>query len=328
MRLGREGGLLGRAECSALCLSLTLVAAAAQAEEPRVELGGEVSAGYDTNPAQSRNGPELAFARYAFDVAHHMSLDDSDFAVAVGGWYRDYEADNDSYRLTLRGDWSRMLGDGASLVKVGLEGAAYRDALVPADERNEVALVGRYARILDARATLGVNAEARRLAYRNASLPWAGRPGSGSGNARYGRASTRRNGRATRRDDDLFGLGLDLSYDLTPDLSLVLSATGARCDSPVPLQAYWRRGTGLAVKLAPAADWRLELGLSWSRTRYDRAPRGEVREDDQLGGGLALRRLLGDVELFCKMEWLDSRSTIETRSFRQQVSSCGLAWSY
>ncbi|NEX19961.1 hypothetical protein G3480_06480 [Thiorhodococcus mannitoliphagus] len=293
-----------------------------------LQLGLDLSAGYDTNPAQSQEGPELAFARYAVTLSRPIPWNESNLGLSIGGWYRDYEAANDSYRLTLGADWQHDLWEGLGLLRLALEGAAYRDALVPADERDEIAVTARVARILNARATLGLTAEARRLAYRNASLPWSGRPGSSRAGASAGRSESAGMGLATRRDDDLFGVGLDLSYDWAPEVATRLSLTAARCDSPVPVQAYWRHGVGLDVETIPRASWRLSLGLSLSRTAYDRAPRRDTRTDDQLGASLALRRDLGEVEGFCALAWLKSDSTVESRSFRQWVSSCGLAWSY
>lgn len=289
-------------------------------------LSGAVSLGYDSNPAESRDGPELAFARYSLDLSHRIPLQTSMLGLSVGGWYRDYEADNDSYRLTLRSDWSHDLWEGLGLLRLGLEGAAYRDALVPADERDEVAISVRLARILNARATVGLTAEARRLAYRNTSLPWAGRPGSGPAGQGSGRSEGAGRGLATRRDDDLYSASLEMSYDWSPDVSTRLSLTGARCDSPVPVQAYWRQGAGLALEVMPGADWRIGLGLTFSRTAYDRAPRHLERTDDQLGASLEVRRDLGAVEGFCALAWTNSDSTVESRSFRQWVSTCGLAW--
>ncbi|NEV64550.1 hypothetical protein [Thiorhodococcus minor] len=105
-----------------------------------------------------------------------------------------------------------------------------------------------------------------------------------------------------------------------------MSLTGARCDSPVPVQAYWRRGAGLALEVMPRADRRIGLGLSFSRTDYDRAPRRLARTDDQLGASLEVRRARGAVEGFCTLAWTNSDSTVESRSFRQWASTCGLAW--
>ncbi|MBK1717841.1 hypothetical protein CKO27_09340 [Thiocystis violacea] len=306
----------------------------ALAEQP-LSLGLEVTTGYDSNPAQSEAGMGLFFAQYAFDAARRMRLGGADLTFAASGWLRDYEAANDSHRLALRTDWSRATAQGAGLMTLSLAGAAYRDALVPADERDEAALTLRYDYILTARDTLGLMGETRRLAYRNASLPWSGRPGSsprdhpsGSSNSSSNSSGRGREVEAVRRDDWLSGLGIDVTHHWSPVLATVFSLAGARRDSPVSAEAYDRHGLGLVMRIEPAASWRLELGLGWSRTRYDQAPRQQEREDIQRTLGLAVRRNLGRSEWFCGLDWLDSDSSIAGRSFRQEVTECGLAWSF
>ncbi|AFL75787.1 hypothetical protein [Thiocystis violascens] len=161
-----------------LACALCLFANGPVMADPALRLDGEIDVGYDSNPAQSDTGPALAFMRYAFDLARQTRLIGAALTVGASGWYRDNEADNDSSRLTLGADWSRTIAEGAGQLTLALAGSAYRDALVPADSRNEAALTLRYDHTLTARDTLGLTVESRRLAYRDASLPWSGRPGS------------------------------------------------------------------------------------------------------------------------------------------------------
>ena len=340
-----------RAIAGALSLLLLLAGDPALANELRtgepLAIRSEVAFGYDSNPAQSREGPELAFARYGVEAARIWPLAGAEFGLAASGWYRDNEADNDSYRLTLTGDWTRATDSGAGLLKVSVAGTASRDRLVPADERDEAAVGIRYSRVLSARHTLGLNGELRRLAYRNASLPWAGRPGAsvgaGSGSKSGGGSDTGRNAStdnrhrndtlAVRRDDDLFGVGLDLTRHWLPSLASVLSVAHARCASSVTAQTYDRDDLGLALRVTPADRWRLELGLGWSFTRYAEISRQDRREDERRSLTFAARRALpgsgpGEGEAFCGVEWLDSDSTRAERSFQQQVTQCGLSWSF
>ena len=301
---------------------------AAPAPSSDTEIGGEISAGYDSNPAQSHDGPELAFARIAIAAARQMRLGGSELTVGASGWFRDNESDNDSSRLTLRTDWSRETAQGAGLLTLAVAGAAYRDALVPADERNEAALTLRYDHSLTARDTLGLLGETRRLAYINPALPWSGRPGS----APSGRASNRsEHGRAPaalRRDDWLSSLGLDATHHWSPTLATVLTLAVARCDSTVSVEAYSRRGIELLMRVAPAPKWHLEFGLGWALNQYDQAPQQQEREDIQHAAELALRHTIGHSEWFCRLDWLDSNSTHAEQSFQQQVIGCGLARSF
>lgn len=305
-----------------------LIAVSPALADQTINFSGDVSAGYDSNPAQSDTGPGLAFAQYAFDAERQTRLVGADLIVGVSGWYRDYEADNEIYRLTLRTDWSHETAQGMGLLTVSFAGAVYRDTLVPADERNEAALAFRYDHTLTARDSLSLSGETRQLAYRHPSLPWSGRPGSDARRDGADRSGRGRGAVAVRRDDWLSGLGFDATHHWSPTLSTVFSLASARCDSPVPVDAYTRRGVGWLLRIEPANRWRLELGLGWSRTRYDKAPRQQPREDIQHTAGLALRHTLGQREWFCRLDWLDSDSNISERSFQQQVTACGFAWSF
>ena len=108
----------------------------------------------------------------------------------------------------------------------------------------------------------------------------------------------------------------------------MLSFALVRHDSPLPVEAYRRSGVGLMVRFDQVRRWNLEMGLGWSNSRYDRAPRRQEREDIQWTAGVAARRPLGSSELSCSLTWLDSDSTLVARSFRQQVTQCGLSWSF
>jgi hypothetical protein len=291
-------------------------------------LEGDVSAGYDSNPAQSHEATGLAFARYVFAAVQPIGLGGADVSLGASGFYTDYEAANDNYRFALNADWSGAWPGDSGVLTVSAAGAAYRDALVPADARNEAALTLRYERILTARDSLNVTAEVRQLAYIYPSLPWAGRPGSGPSVPTSGQSGRARGGLAVRRTDLLSGVGVDATHAWSPTLSSVLSFAIARCSSPVPVDAYLRSGAGFLLRAEPRVDWSLELGLGWSRTAYDRAPQQQERVDNELAAGLTLRRTVHQGELFCSLDWIDSRSTVATRAFRQQVTQCGFAWSF
>jgi hypothetical protein len=311
---------------------LLLIALGPSAAQPVLSVGGELSAGYDSNPAQSAGGPGLAFIRAALDAAQAHRLGNADLTLGVNAWYRDYEADNDSYRLSAVLDWTRLTAAGAGQLGLSAAGAVYRDALVAADERNEAALTLRYDHTLTARDAVAATAEVRWLAYRNASLPWAGRPGSGAGNGFGGppSASSERRGKAEPegRDDRLAGLELGARHHWSPKVESLISVVYARNHSPVPVEAYTRAGVGLSVRAEPVAHWRVQAGIGWSRTRYDRAPRRRERTDFQHDVGVAVSRALGDSAVFCGVDWLRSDSTIGERSFRQTVTECGLSHAF
>ncbi len=348
----RRHGRIRRVRWSCLLPPLWLIAGAVTAAPPLPEGSAEVSTGYDSNPAQSADGPGLAFVRLDLEATHTLMLGEAEVTLGANAWYTDLEGPNDNARLAVDADWSRTTAGGLGRITLGASGGLYRDDLVPADARNEAGLSARYTRTLGARDSAGVAAEVRWLDYLYPSLPWAGRPGSGpadpaavaaqaadtlgasgrSGHGGRGQSSDQTQGPpgglARRRTDRLSGLSLDATHDWTPRLATVLTAAFVRCDSPIPVDAYDRAGLGLLLRTEVGETWPLELGLGWSRTRYDRAPHQLERVDTEVTAGLSIRHRLGPAEASCGINWVHSDSTARGRSFRQQVTRCGLAWGF
>ncbi|MTW20542.1 hypothetical protein [Allochromatium palmeri] len=303
-----------------------------------VELDGTLGLGLDSNPAQSHSGSELAFARFAVEALRSWSSDADSVSLSGGGWYRDYEGPNDAYRLNLLTEWSRETESGLGLWRFSLTGVAYRDALVPADERNEAVFGVRYDHLLSARHTLGLRIDTLWLAYRQASLPWAGRPGAGalSSTGRGGSSQETDRGRnalAVRRDDQRLRLSLDFTRYWSPGVSTRLALFYADNASPVRIEGYQRPGVDIRWRLEQNDAWRWEAGMGWSLTRYDAAPQQQEREDRQISLRLAVNHSLGylgwrEVEVQCALDWLDSESTLEAYGFRQWVTQCGWFWSF
>ncbi|MBN2885241.1 MAG: hypothetical protein JXM75_00840 [Chromatiaceae bacterium] len=260
--------------------------------------------------------------------------DEQILSLGASGWYRDNESANDAYRLDLLGAWSRESASGRGLWQLDLSAGAYRDALVPADERDEVAIGLRYDHLLSARQTLGLSAELRRLDYRHVTGPWAGRPGSAP-NPESARASDLKNGArnqgqsARPREDRALTLGLDLTQYWSPDLSTQLALTYAANESSVRLEGYRRPGLTGLMRWDLSDLWRLEAGAGWLLSRYGANPREREREDRQLSLNLSVfhRLARSAAEWQCRLEWLDNDSTLADYSFQQWVTDCGLSWS-
>ncbi len=321
-----------------LILAAALAAVCRFAVAEPFETDIELVLGHDSNPAQRRDGPELAFARYGLEVERRAGLGAGELSAGLNAWYRDYEGSNDSSLVMLEAGWSRDLQKGLGALGLDLEGGFYRDALVPADERNEARLSIRYDRLLSARDELGLWGELRWLSYRNASFPWQGRPGSGP-NLQSGSGSGLGQGagsqggagggpRPQRRDDRIAALGLEFSRFWMATLSSSLVLNIARRESPVPVEAYDQYGADLRIRFEPAARWQVEAGLGWQWTGYDQAPRGLQRDDERLTAFAAVSRSLGAGEILCDLSHRDNASSIDAKSFRQTVTQCGYSLRY
>jgi hypothetical protein len=292
-------------------------------------VSGAFSLGYDSNPAQRRDGPSLGFAQANLEVTQPLPLG---LSLAGDLWLRDHAGHNDSQRLDLTVAWWRALGK-TQLEFWGTTGW-YRDQLVRADERDEAALGTKLTRVLSPRLDLAFVTERRWFAYRHRVLPWAGRPGgvalaaSGPSSGGCGHGAGMGGGcqyNARRRDDRLDLLAADLTWMLSPRLNLILGVERAWRHSSIALDANDQRGARLGLGFDPSRRFGLTLELGASRLDYARAPQRIERVDHQrwVGLGVVRRQRRDQGVIFCQLDLLDSRSTIALETFTQWVGSCG-----
>lgn len=324
--------------------ALTLASLSLAAAGPP-SLNAELSLGFDSNPAQRRDGPALGFIQAAFELLQPLA-----YGLSLEGalWLRDYAGHNDNGRLDLTAAWSGMIGK-TQLDLWGGDGW-YRDQLVRADERNESALGAVASRALSARVDLAIIGERRWLAYRHRVLPWAGRPGGlslgngpgaaqaggcafgssldGGSGADHGGQNAGGRGSACRftpqrRADRLDLLAADITWLIDPRTRVTLGLERAWRHSSIPLDAYDQQGLRLALGFDPHQRLGLTAELGWSRLDYMHAPQQLERIDHQRWAGLGVSYWQGDGTLFCGIDLLDSRSTIALEAFTQWVGRCG-----
>ncbi|MCF7977238.1 MAG: hypothetical protein K9L82_04370 [Chromatiaceae bacterium] len=309
-----------------------------------------LSMGFDSNPAQSRDGPALGFAALALGVEQPLPFLRG-VRLEGDAWLRDYAGPNDSGRLDIGLVSSQMLG--ITQIDLWAEAGWYRDQLVTADERNENALGVLARRPLSARLDLRLFAERRWLDYRNLVLPWAGRPGGiglsirgqspvipvrdqhggvltgmGCGRGPASRSSPMQDDCPQRispqqRKDRFDLLALETTWFPAAKLSLMLGLDSGWRESSLALDSYRQQAVRLALTFDPSPNWSLIADTGLSRRDYWQAPRTIERVDHQRWLGIALHRWLADGALYCGLDLLDSRSTIEVEAFRQWSTECG-----
>ncbi|MBK1649180.1 hypothetical protein [Rhabdochromatium marinum] len=289
-----------------------------------------LSLGYDSNPAQRQDGPELGFAQVAMGLRYALLQ-----GWSLGGdlWLRDAAGANDSGRLDWDVAWLGRLG--RSQLNVWGTGGWYRDQLVPADERNETALGVLLTRALTARLDTSLLGERRWFAYRHRVLPWVGRPsglspkkgsagmpgphGPGAG----GPGNQGDSFSARRRADRLDALALDTTWLVSARLSLTVGLDQGWRHSSIPLDAYHQTGARLILSFDPSDRFSLSAEVGSARLDYQHAPRQLERLDRPRWLGLELWHWRDPGAWFCGLEWLDSRSTLDAEAFTQWVGHCG-----
>ena len=141
-----------------------------------VDFLAELTAGYDSNPALSVPSDGSGFSVYGLGATHSFVLSEDLFLdLSAEGRYQDYWSVGDNYRLQAGTALSCALAEGWFLPSLMGEVAAYRDALIETDDRNE-AMAGIGADwILSNRLTLGFEQTFRWLSYLNPAKPFSGK---------------------------------------------------------------------------------------------------------------------------------------------------------
>lgn len=323
----------------AVCLCLFAMPASAGA----VDLTAELASGYDSNPALTDPSEGSGFSLYAFRAGQPLSLTEAlGLDLSVEGRYQDYWSVGDNYRLQADGSFTVALADGRFLPAFVGEVAAYRDALIEADERDEAMVGIRADWILSKRATLGLEQTCRWLSYRNWAMPFSGK-GQGGMNGERGRSpfhpeteppKRRRSPLQTLyppRDNLLLSTTLDLDAFLLPSLTGRVFVEYGDLDASLDMESYREIMGGIALSWFPAPEWLVEMDAAWQRTDYHDVPETltHVRETNNVrSAGIQISRFWRGFEFFGQAGWKSGDAPLGYASYNQVVIQCGLSFSF
>ena len=322
-----------------------------------VDLLSELSAGYDSNPALIDPSDGSGFSIYALGAEHWVGLSE-DFALdlSVAGRYQDYWSVEDNYRLQAGAALSYIVAEGRFLPSLVGEVAAYRDALIEADERNE-AMVGINADwIISNRLTLGFEQSFRWLGYLNWAKPFSGKgqgrnpdnEGKGGKNAPAASPSSwqlptapgkQPSGKGNRllntlyppRNNVLMVTGVDLDVFMMSPLTGRLYAAYGDLSSSLDMESFREVQAGAALSWIPADQWRTVFEATWYRTQYYSVPENITRvrrTNYSWSAGVQISRFWGDFELFGQVGWKSGDAPLDYESYTQTVIQCGLSYSF
>ncbi|EGV19133.1 hypothetical protein [Thiocapsa marina] len=312
-------------------------AGATDAQPPAsVPIEGAIGTGYDSNPAQSSDGSGLFFADVALSIAGQMDRRMSGLDWRLDAWYQDYEGPDGIGRLAATGIWQTTLDRIPGALAVSTEAVLYRDEIIPADSRHELAVRGHFDRILTPRLDLMSFAELRWLDYLDPAYPWEGRPGPGrTGPSRAGTSGGAHSatpsewgGGVKHREDWLASLGVEGRWHLSADASGAMALSCARNSSSIVPDGYGACAADLSFTLMPAPRWQARIDAGWYRTDYERTRSGFRRQDTGSALGASLQWSAGPGEVLCELRWLENQSDLPIKSFQQTVTRCGLVWRF
>ncbi|MCF8129566.1 MAG: hypothetical protein K9N10_13720 [Deltaproteobacteria bacterium] len=329
------------------------------------DLLAELAAGYDSNPALGDPSDGSGFSNYALGADQFVSLsNDLSLDLSVAGRYQDYWSVGDNYRLQTGAALSYVMAEGRLLPSLVGEVAAYRDALIETDARNE-AMVGVNADwILSNRLTLGFEQSFRWLGYLNWAKPFSGKGqgrnpdnqsqggknaaaastssfdlsgspgnkgnGKGGGNG-SGKGNRRLNTLYPPRNNLLMTTGVDLDVFILPQLTGRLYAAFGNLNSSLDMESFREIQAGAALSWVPAELWRTVFEATWYRTYYNSVPEDITRvrrTNYNWSAGMQISRFWGDFELFAQLGWKSGDAPLDYESYQQTVIQCGLSYTF
>ncbi|MFO7599933.1 MAG: hypothetical protein R6X27_09010 [Candidatus Desulfacyla sp.] len=323
-----------------------------------VDLTAELTAGYDSNPALIDPSEASGFSVYGLRAGQPLGLtDDLSLDLSVEGRYQDYWSVGDNYRVQADGAITYSLAEGKFLPALMGEVAAYRDALIEADDRNEAMVGVRADWIMSSRLTLGFEQSCRWLSYLNWAMPFSGK-GQGRQDAKGGK-SGKRSSPAFRpekgwepspwrpdsgekgnsplhtlyppRDNRLLATALNLDIFILSSLTGRVYGAYGDLDASLDMESYREIQAGAALSWAPAPEWLVGVEAAWFRTNYHRVPESitRVRESNDLwSAGIQVSRFWGDFEIFGQAGWKSGDAPLDYESYTQTVVQCGFSYSF
>ncbi|NQU15239.1 MAG: hypothetical protein HQ561_13890 [Desulfobacteraceae bacterium] len=322
-----------------------------------VDLLAELTAGYDSNPALSDPSDGSGFSVYGLGAGHVFTLsEDLALDLSVEGRYQDYWSVGDNYRVQAGTALSYVLAEGRFLPSLIGEVAAYRDALIEADERNEAMVGIRADWIVSNRLTLGFEQTFRWLGYLNWAKPFSGKgqgrqvDNGGKGGKTFSAASRpegqwalppldqgprKENGQLNKlyppRNNRLMVTGVGLDIFILPSLTGRVYAAYGDLNSSLDMESFREIQSGVAFSWVPATQWRVGVEGVWYRTEYYSVPQNItcVRPTNiTWSSGVQVSRFWGDFELFGQVGWKSGDAPLDYESYTQTVIQCGLSYSF
>ncbi len=302
----------------------------ANALEPSVE----ISAGYDSNPAEVSEAEGSGIVQYRAQLAQPVWKNEAGAGLEfyLDTVYSQYLDFDDNYLLKAGTELSSALWRDRFRAGLFAEAASYRDDLVMEDEYNTLLVGGHLQWLADARLTLWLHETYSRVDYQNpVSLPGQRSYGLGMGKRKGpgGRNQGAENEWITySQKDSIWSNELTATYATGPESQTDLSVLYRDVGSSSVFESY--REVGGFFQWVWFASEHLEVYASgyWSRLEYDAAP-GEVeRSDDVYGFDLGGSLSLGSVKVFVQFDRETNDSPIVDEDYNKMVALCGVSYTY
>lgn len=296
-----------------------------------VQIGAEISGGYDSNAVLSAEETGSGFGRYRLWAAQPFLRSNERLSGqgVIQGSYQDFFDVSDNYRISAGTDLQWHLNNKRLIPTFMGDVIVYRNRELPEDDVNAVTIGSRLQWLATSRLTLGGY---QSFSWRDNAFAATDSTGYGTGtDGAKGPGPQKRRGRDTAdpisisaADDEpgiLSQTRLESQWFLGPSLNLEAILAHNRMLSDETTAEYTENGLIAAVHFEPAEKWALTVRAAYWDTEY------EVGgfEEDTLVTDLSASRYIDKWEVFALARWLDKEafSTIDT--YQQKVIECGVS---
>jgi len=296
-----------------------------------VQLGTEVSGGYDSNAALTDEETGSGFARYRLWVTQPFLQSNNKLngSGVIQGVYQDFFDISDNYRISAGADLRWHLDNKKIIPTFMGEAVVFRNKELPEDDVSAVLLGSRLQWLATSRLTLG--------GYQSISLrdnAAAAEAGSGFGmgiggagspgpHGSRGKASDA-SGNLTKADKETGILSqsrLESTWYILPSFTVDLTVAHNRMFSSENTAEYTENGFIATLRFEAGENWIFTGQAAYWDTEYDI---GDFEEDTWIMD-LWASRYIDKWELFALARWLDKEASATIDTYQQKVIECGVS---
>jgi hypothetical protein len=282
-----------------------------------------MAVGHDDNPTQSPEPISSMFSLYRIGLSQPFFVDSPlvDSKGYIGSKYQDYFNVKDNYQIYAGGSFAMPLADGRLVPDFFYEGTIFRDNELPADSMNEHCLGGRLEWLPYARLTLEIQQTLCWQNYINEDDVYANGGPKNINKQDIGQQTY-------SRDDRLYATGFLFYYNFTPETDAELLFTHDRLSSTIAEESHVENGVKLSLLWEPLNIWEISGTISWDKSVYDDPTDGIDRQDTAWNIGAGISRLVGQYELFFRVNRTDNNSSLSEETYTNMVTLCGVSRSF
>lgn len=292
----------------------------------------ETATGYDDNVTRSRGAPGSGFITGRFEWVQGFFQDTAavDAFMGMDGYYQHFFSMDNRYQIGLSTGLDAQVWRGRLYPGVKLSAVVYRDGDVPEDDTRWLEADIHADAVVHGRLTLGAQLTHTRFDYRDRvalpppdpgprlplQAPAISGPGPGPEPNSKDRADQLTVGRLTG------------TFFWGPSTTLMLRLESGHNHSGISSETYNLYGGALGLTWIPADNWQTQAVLTVQSADYESVRQNPDREDDIRLATLKISRFFQHFELLIQIDRLDIDSSLETESYTQWVTQCGVAYSF